>query len=261
MMEREVKIFFPVDVPSLRSGITLLNEVVDCIDVPKVGLELIHAIGTQAAVIMCQEYGKNPFVDAKLIDIPETVRGAAKSITKHGPAYFNMMACGGKPMMVAGVEGAAAMARELGIPKPKVIAVTVLTSMTPQDLVDIRVAPQDLLDMSADEQQDFITELVMAWAENAVAAGVDCLLSSPKEGAAMRAKWPSTELIFPGIRMPDSPKDDQARTMTPYEAVLAGANGLVIGRPIRKPPQGKTRAEMAQLIRADIDRALAELGQ
>jgi orotidine-5'-phosphate decarboxylase len=77
----------------------------------------------------------------------------------------------------------------------------------------------------------------------------------------MRARWPAIELICPGIRPPGSPKDDQARTMTPYEAVLAGANGLVIGRPIRKPPTGKTRAEMAQSIRADIERAQTELAQ
>jgi orotidine-5'-phosphate decarboxylase len=88
---------------------------------------------------------------------------------------------------------------------------------------------------------------------------VDCVLSSPLEVAAIRARWPEVEILCPGIREPDSPPDDQSRKMTPYEAVKAGTTGLVVGRLIRNPPEGVTREQMARKVREGIDRALAEM--
>lgn len=265
----DVQIFFPVDVPTLRKGYSLMEEVGPYIDVPKVGLEFLHSVGTPAAVSMIKEFGKLPFVDAKLNDIPNTVKGATEAIAKLGVAYFNVMASGGRPMMEAAMEGAIKAEKETLITRPKIIAVTVLTSLKLNHMVEIGIAPSFILDMSLkhqekyidgiteDEKQSVITEIVMRWATAAVKAGVDCLLSSPLEIASMHNRWPDKELICPGIRMPDSPPDDQGRTATPGEAARFGATAIVVGRPIRIPPEGKTRTQVVQEIRTDIEKALA----
>ena len=131
----------------------MLADVGEVIDISKVGLELIHFVGTPAAVAMSKEFGKPPFVDAKLNDIPNTVKGAAKGITSHGVYAFNVMASGGRPMMEAAMEGADEKARELGIERPKVIAVTVLTSLKPEHLIELGLIPETLDQMSEEEKQ------------------------------------------------------------------------------------------------------------
>jgi len=267
----DVKIVFPLDVPTLERGRELMDDVGDHIDLPKVGLQLIHGVGTPAAIAMPKEFGKNPFLDAKLNDIPATVREAAAEITRHGVDCFNIMASGGRPMMEAAMEGADKMASTLGIERPKVIAVTVLTSLSLKDLEEIGILPMGLhrriseenqldliANMSEDEKQSAITEIVMIWSEAAVKAGVDVILSSAKESLEVHSKWPKMDLYTPGIRMPYSPPDDQSRTLTPGEAVLRNAKYLVIGRPIRNPEGGRTRKQVIQEIRADIAQALAK---
>jgi orotidine-5'-phosphate decarboxylase len=268
MKPSDVKIVFPLDVPTAEEGRALMLEVGAHIDIPKVGLELIHSIGTPAAVALPKEFGKLPFVDAKLPDIPNTTKGAAMAITRHGVYAFNVMASGGRPMMEAAMEGADETARELQIERPKVIAVTVLTSLKFQYLVELGICPAKLLLLSEEEQtvvmelmsekekQAAITETVMRWAEVSVNAGVDIILSSPWESEAIHAKWPKMDLYSPGIRLPDSPPDDQGRTLTPGQAVKNGVKYLVIGRPIRKPEGGKTRQQVIAEIRTDIAEAL-----
>ncbi len=267
----EVKIVFPLDVPTLEKGRELMQEVGGYIDLPKVGLELIHNVGTPAALAMPKEFGKLPFADVKLNDIPNTVMEAAKALTRHGVSCFNVMASGGRPMMEAAMEGADKMAKEMGIDRPKVIAVTVLTSLKINHLAELGIAPMwlakkigenngiDILSkISEDEQQIFITETVMVWTEVAIRAGVDIILSSPKESPSIHAKWPQIDLYSPGIRMPYSPPDDQGRTLSPGEAALNGVKYLVVGRPIRNPEGGRTRQQVIQEIRTDIARALKE---
>lgn len=267
----EVKIVFPLDVPTVEEGRGLMQEVGEYIDLPKVGLELIYNAGTPAALAMPKEFGKLPFADVKLNDIPNTVMGAAKALVRHGVSCFNVMASGSRPMMEAAMEGADKMAKELGVDRPKVIAVTVLTSLKLNHLVELGIAPAWLLrqtsegsrldtiaSMKENEQQAAITEIVMIWAEAAVRAGVDIILSSPKESSRIHAKWPEMNLYSPGIRMPYSPPDDQGRTLTPGEAVLNGVKYLVIGRPIRNPEGGRTRQQVVAEIRADIAQALGE---
>lgn len=260
-MKRKVKIIFPVDVNSLEKGKELLEEVGHYIDVAKVGLELEKNVGTPLMVELPKLYNLEVFADVKLIDIPATIKGAARGITNHFIDYFNVMAVGGREMMEKAVEGATEKAEELGILRPKIIAVTVLTSLKYEDLVSMYIVPPRILKaypQTSEAQQEYITDVVLRWAEIAVLAGVDCVLSSPKEVVAIRKKWPAIEIICPGIRPPWASADDQKRTMTPYEAVKAGADGLVIGRPIRKPPEGMTREEAVKKIREDIDRALSE---
>lgn len=261
-MKKQVKIFFPIDVSSLKEAYRLMEEVGHLIDVPKIGLELISNVGLPHAINVAAEFRKPPFADVKLIDIPATVEGAAKGIVSHGVAYFNVMALGGKDMMAKAVEGAAKKAKELDISRPKIIAVTILTSLGYENLASLGLVPSSIpltSLQSEEEQQEVITAAVIRLAYLAVAAGVDCILSSPREVVEIRKRWADIEIICPGIRPPWAPADDQKRTMTPYEAVKAGADGLVIGRPIRKPPEGMTREETVKKISEDIQRALDEI--
>lgn len=155
------------------------------------------------------------FLDLKLHDIPQTVRGAAESLAKYSPELVTVHAFGGRAMIEAAVEGfadAGAMTR--------VLAVTVLTSLDADDLAtmgsDIAVGP--------------LTENLTAVARDAGAAGIVC---SPLEVEQLRTIWADALFVTPGIRPPGSSADDQKRVSTPAAAVRCGAGLLVVGRPIR----------------------------
>jgi len=160
------------------------------------------------------------FVDLKLHDIPHQVEGAAREIAKLGCAMFTVHAAGGRAMMEAAVRGARAGAKEAGVKKPAVLAVTVLTSMDDEDLLDIGV------NASADVQ-------VARLARLARESGVDGVVCSPQEASAMReALGPDALIVTPGVRPTWAAAGDQARIATPAAALEAGASHLVIGRPI-----------------------------
>lgn len=116
-----------------------------------------------------------------------------------------------------------------------------------------------LLPESEAEKGSFMSYVALKWGKIAVDSGVRCLLSSPREAPAFKLAFPHCDFISPGIRLSSSPKDDQKRTLTPYEAVKAGVRKLVIGRPIRNPADGKSRTEVVEEIREDIKRAELEM--
>jgi len=255
------KLFLPLDVPTLIDAGARLVKLAPFYDVVKVGLELMSNVGQPAAINLPKVFGCEVWADTKYYDIPNTVKGAAKATTSHGVAYFNVMAEGMRAMMEAAMEGADERAREWGIKRPKVISVTIPTSQGYDYLRRKGMVLKDINEpKTPEEQQNFMTYIVMKLAEEAVSAGVDCLLSSPIEAPEMIKRWPDKEVMTPGIRFPDSKPDDQNRKMTPYEARMKGITGFVIGRLISKPPEGKTMEEMARLVREDIARAEAELG-
>jgi len=283
-MDKKVKIFFPVDVNSAEAAHELLAEVSGSIDVAKVGMEMDNNVGLPAMVAICKAHDNEVFTDKKFFDIPNTVGGAAAGITSYGIDYFNVMALGGKRMMAAAVEKSAERAQKIRVKKPKIISVTILTSMAYSEvvgetgavppsvitflqkaamfgLIDNELLPSVLKLFSADliDQQKYISDIVLHLAKISVKAGVDCILSSPLEAEAIHTEYPTIEIITPGIRMPWDPPDDQRRTATPYQAVRWGSRGLVVGRPIRKPPEGKTRQDVVVAIQGDIGRALEEL--
>jgi len=255
---KEVRIFFPIDVSTEDEARRIMDDVAPYIDVVKVGLELMYYIGAPKAIALAKEYGKEVMVDAKLIDIPNTVAGGAGGILSHGVTYFNLMALNQKKAIEAAVSRVNDLVPE-GLKRPKIIAVTALTSWGFEDFIEhgIIPSPEWKFPETEEEKQEFITDIALRWGQIAVDAGVDCLLASPKEIRAFHEAWPHIEFICPGIRAPWSEPDDQARKMSPYEAVKAGGRNLVIGRPIRNP-KGMTRKEAAQRIRDDINRALTE---
>ncbi len=179
----------------------------------KLGLEFYLANGAEGVRLIDD---RPVFLDLKLHDIPNTVAGAVRAVLPLRPALLTLHAAGGSAMIAA----ARAAAEAAGPARPKLLAVTVLTSMDAEALHDIGVA-------GGPRQQ------VLRLARLAIAAGADGLVCSAHEVTALRASLgPDVLLVVPGIRPAGSDKGDQARTMTPREAADAGADWLVVGRPI-----------------------------
>ena len=194
----------------------------------KVGLELYVAEGAPA-VRAAAALGRPVFLDLKLHDIPATVEGAARSAAATGAALLTVHAAGGPEMVRAAVRGAGGRVR--------ILAVTVLTSLDAAVLEQIGLAgpPQ---------------EAVVRLARLAVAAGAGGLVCSPQEVAAVRAAvGPGPLLVVPGIRPAGAALGDQARVATPAQAVAAGADVLVVGRPLRDAPDP---AAAARAIAAEL---------
>jgi orotidine-5'-phosphate decarboxylase len=156
------------------------------------------------------------FLDLKLHDIPNTVAGAVRSLLPLRPAMMTLHAAGGAAMIAA----ARAEAEKAGAERPMLLAVTVLTSIDAATLASTGVAASP-----ADQ--------VLRLARLALAAGADGLVCSPQEAGVLRAALgPAPFLVVPGVRPAGSAAGDQARTATPAEAVAAGADWIVVGRPI-----------------------------
>jgi len=179
----------------------------------KVGMELFYASGA-GLVHTLRERGFEVFLDLKLHDIPNTVAGAVRSVTSTGASLLTLHASGGERMMQAAAEAAAAPGA------PRLLAVTVLTSMDAAELAEVGLATSP-------------AEQVLRLARLAQQAGISGMVCSPREVATLRAELaPETLLVVPGIRPAGAAADDQRRTATPRSAIRDGASMLVVGRPI-----------------------------
>jgi orotidine-5'-phosphate decarboxylase len=206
----------------------------------KIGMRLFTLEGP-ALVRELVDRGERVFLDLKFHDIPNTVEQAVESAVRTGAWMINVHACGGIPMMQAAVRAGRDTANRLGRPVPVMIAVTVLTSMDDQVLRAVGVA-RPMLDQ------------VMSLAQMAQSAGMDGVVASPRETAAIRhACGDSFVVVTPGIRgaAATAPADDQTRTMGPAEAVRAGATYIVVGRPIIAASDPRAAA---QAIAEDLQR-------
>ena len=214
-MEAKDRICAALDAPTWAEGEPFARAVAPHVGMLKVGLELFAAEGP-AAVLAAARLGRPVFLDLKLHDIPNTVEGAARSAARSGAALLTVHAAGGAEMVRAAVKGAG--------PGVRVLAVTVLTSLDDSALLAIGLAgPAEAA--------------VVRLARLAVGAGAGGLVCSPHEVAAVRAAvGPGPLLVVPGVRPPGAEKGDQARVATPAEAVKAGADVVVIGRPLRLAP-------------------------
>jgi orotidine-5'-phosphate decarboxylase len=206
------------DLP-LDEGVALYRRVQEHVGVAKVGLSLFVEHGP-AAVLAFQAAGAKVFLDLKLHDIPNTVELASARAAKLGVAYLTVHASGGLAMLRAAVEGVRKGAAEAGLPPPRILAVTVLTSLDGAALAAVGVS---------DSPQVQVERLAAVGRQ----AGVDGVVCSPREAPALRqALGPAFLLCTPGIRPVGSDAGDQARAETPEAAVKAGADLLVVGRPI-----------------------------
>lgn len=229
-------IYVALDTPDLPRALEIANAVKPHVGGLKVGLEFITALGPDA-VREIVKLGLPVFADTKFHDIPNTVAGAAKAIAQLGIAIFNIHVSGGEAMMRAAVGEAARVH-----PRPKVIGVTVLTSM-------------DDADLEAVGQRGPAAEQVTRLAKLAKASGLDGVVCSPREIALVRkACGPDFLIVTPGVRPAGADIGDQRRIMTPAEAVRAGADILVIGRPITgaADPAAAARAIAAEIAAAKM---------
>ena len=202
----------------------------------KVGLEAFIAHGP-GLVREVAKIGPRVFLDLKLHDIPATVRRAAANCANCGAAMFTVHAGGGRSMLKAAVEGASDGPRAEA---PRVLAVTVLTSLD-------RAALDEL---GLEREPD---QLVVSWARLAQRSGLAGVVASAREAAAVRREcgdrlW----IVTPGIRIASSEADDQRRVLSPAEAIRAGANLLVVGRPVTR---ANDPVEAAQRIVEEISSA------
>jgi orotidine-5'-phosphate decarboxylase len=207
-------VFVGLDTSDLVTARALATAVRPHVGGLKLGLQFFMANGP-AGVRAMADLGLPLFLDVKLHDIPNTVAGALRSLAPLDLYMVNVHAGGGAAMLAA--------ARDACPAATKLIAVTVLTSLDDGDLGAMGV------DGGSAAQ---VTRL----AGLARAAGLDGVVASPHEVAALRAGWPGGEFVIPGIRPAGSATGDQKRTMTPAEALAAGATMLVIGRPITDAP-------------------------
>lgn len=201
-----------LDLPSLAAAEPFARAVAPHVGMLKVGLELFVAEGPPA-VRAVAALGRPVFLDLKLHDIPNTVEGAARSAAASGAALLTVHAAGGAEMVRAAVRGAG--------PGVRVLAVTVLTSLDAPALEGIGLeGPPEAA--------------VVRLARLAVGAGAGGLVCSPHEVAAVRAAvGPGPLLVVPGVRPAGAARGDQSRVATPAEAVRAGADVIVLGRPLR----------------------------
>ena len=216
-----------LDAPDLDTAVAWAAAVGPHVSTVKVGLELFLRHGHEA-VTACREAsgGRAVFLDLKLHDIPNTVAGAARSVAALAPELLTVHASGGAAMVAA---AAAAL------PGTRVVAVTVLTSLGAEDLAAVGLAGP-------------ATAAAVRLAALAVAAGARAVVCSPQEVAAVRAAvGPDVTLITPGVRPAGSARGDQARVATPREALAAGADLLVVGRPVTAAPDpGEAAAALAE---------------
>ncbi len=229
-MKNSPQLIVALDVNTLAEVRELVEKLDPVVDIYKVGSQLFTSSGP-AAVRFVEARGKKVFLDLKFHDIPNTVASAVSSAVGLNVAIERSMnfkdskralsqsvfmmtvhTCGGGPMMKAAVEAAEKSAKQIGVPRPLIVGVTVLTS---------------------DSQKDNLTDLVLERAKSAKAAGLDGVVASCHEAKMLRdAFGQNFVIVTPGIRLAGEDVGDQKRVATPTEAKKNGSSFLVVGRPI-----------------------------
>jgi orotidine-5'-phosphate decarboxylase len=204
-------IILALDTKDKEQAARWIDQTRESVDIYKIGLEFFLLHGVSGVKELQARYSFELFLDLKLHDIPNTVAGAAESIKKLNPYFLTVHAAGGA-MMIAGAAKA--------LPDTRITAVTVLTSLSANDLVEIGM-------------KDDPMKSAVRLAQLSVNSGARAIVSSPLEVADIRRSVPGeTLLITPGVRPKGSAVGDQQRVTTPEDAISAGANYVVIGRPI-----------------------------
>jgi len=229
------RLLVALDVESLRDAEALLGRLDGVVTGCKIGSQLFTAAGP-AAVESARKRGFRVFLDLKFHDIPTTVAGAVREAARLGVAMLNVHASGGVAMMRAAAEAAAKAAADFAVPRPLVLGVTVLTSLDRGTLAREVVVPAS------------VDAHVLHLADRAREAGLDGCVASPREVRALRlALGPQWVIVTPGIRIPAAGADDQTRVATPRQARDAGADYVVVGRPITAAPDPAAAA--AEILR------------
>ena len=227
-------IILAVDTSDFDTALAWIENTKESVSVYKLGLEFYLNFGSTGVSRIISETGVDIFLDLKLHDIPHTVSGAASAISNLAPKFLTVHASGGRAMVKAAADA---------VPNVAVTAVTILTSLSEEDLFEIGFSSPAL-------------ESAVALAKMAVDSGAKALVCSPLETAAIRsAVGTEPVIITPGVRpLSEVGSDDQKRTMTPKDAIAQGANYVVIGRPITSAWVNGAQAlrDKAALIASEI---------
>lgn len=215
----KTRLVVAIDVPTLVRAKQLIDALSGVEVAFKVGYEALYGYGTELLPLL-ESRGAAYMLDVKLHDIPRTVHAGVRALVRPGVALMTVHALGGGEMLAAAVEAAAERAAELGIAAPRVLAITILTSHAPADLVRLGLAGSSMENVMR----------LAALAHDARCAGVVC---SVAEAAELKARFgPEFIALCPGIRPGGSAHGDQQRVATPRDAHAAGADYIVVGRPI-----------------------------
>lgn len=234
-----------LDVDSASRALDLFAELRDVAGMFKIGSQLFTAAGPDVVRQIISQGGRI-FLDLKFHDIPNTVAAAGVEATRLGVSIFNVHAAGGAEMMKRTIAAVNEVSVKEGLAKPKVIAVTLLTSIDQNTLAQIGILNEP-------------RSVVSSWAQLAADCGLDGVVASPQEIEIIRAAVdkPDFVIVTPGIRPAGNVADDQRRVLTATEAIRAGADYLVVGRPILNAADP---AAAANIIVAEIDAALQVKG-
>lgn len=214
-------VFVALDTTDIAAASMLARDLAGLVGGIKLGLEFFGAHGPEG-IRQLSGVGLPVFLDLKLHDIPNTVASAVRALAPLAPRFLTIHTSGGPAMMRAAADAAADAAGRLGLPRMRLLGVTVLTSL-------------DEGDLDAVGQHRPVEDQVLRLATLARTSGLDGIVASPAEVARLRAALgPDCVLMIPGIRPAWSEAGDQKRTLTPREAVAVGADHLVIGRPITR---------------------------
>ena len=208
MMQHDDRLIVALDFPTFEQAKECVLELGDSVSYYKVGMELYYAVGSEI-IRFLKEQGKHVFLDLKLQDIPNTVAHALTVLSDLGADMMNVHAVGGKKMMSEAVKAVHEAAEKSGRPAPKLIAVTILTSMDDEQFADLNY-------------KNTIAEQVIALAKLAKAAGI------------REACGEDFLIVTPGVRPAGASLDDQSRVATPAGAFKNGSSHIVVGRPITK---------------------------
>jgi orotidine-5'-phosphate decarboxylase len=246
-MQPKDRIFVSIDVDTIDEAKWLMDQCVGLVTNIKFGLQLATWESWRSGIAEAHERGFKVFCDAKFKDIPNTLEHAAYSLSRHQPDYFTVMADNNLEALRAVQRGTDAAVDKFGLAaKPTIIGVTVLTSITPAESLEIYGGTA--------------AEKTLLFAGNAVEAGLGAIVCSSEEVSLLKAdkRFRDTLLITPGIRPAWAVSNDQSRTTTPAQAIKQGADMLVIGRPITQSPPsiGSVRAAVERII-SEIEEALA----
>lgn len=230
-MDRTERVIVALDTPDIIIATKLVQSLKGDIKVFKIGSELFTSCGPEIVRVV-QDSGAKVFLDLKFFDIPNTVANVAQVACHLGVFMFNVHALGGAKMMKVTAEAVRGEAARRGLAKPIILAVTILTSMSEKEL------SEDLSIGKALEDE------VLHLAKIAKDAGLDGAVASAREARVLKDKIGKDFLVVtPGIRPRWSAAGDQHRIVTPRDAFDAGADYIVIGRPITADPDPRKAAE------------------
>jgi orotidine-5'-phosphate decarboxylase len=222
-MEIRDRLFLALDINSYSHAEELVTSLKDYVAGFKVGSQLFTREGPKVLQLIAQN-NKRIFLDLKYHDIPTTVARAAEEAVRHRVSIFNVHISGGYEMMRLCVEACERVSQEESLPKPLILGVTLLTSLTEADLITLGIS------------RSFNSQ-VLHLAKIAQRAGLDGVIASPQEARSLRDTFGKDFIILcPGVRPAWAVKHDHQRVATPHEAIRSGADYIVVGRPVIEAP-------------------------